>query len=180
MEAPYLYLRDIRGLDPVGWWPPAIGWWLVAGAILLFVAMMIWLWRRRHVFASHWRRDAVRQLKTLRYRCTLEDSKTIGRELSELLRRIAIARQGRKACAGLTGEDWLEWLSRDDPSGFDWKSRGRILLTLPYAPPRPQEGQNELKKLIEAALRWVIAGPDETESALKPRRWTQSLVRRRG
>ena len=68
-----------------------------------------------------WRRDAIQSLKTLRYRSSLEDPKLIGDELSELLRRIAIAHRGRHACAGLTGEAWLEWLSRDDPTGFDWK-----------------------------------------------------------
>lgn len=179
MDTPYLYLRDIRGLDPVGWWPPAIGWWLVAGLVVLLIALLVWLWRRRYVFASHWRWDAVRRLKTLRYRCTLEDPKEVGRELSELLRRIAIARRGREACAGLTGEEWLEWLSHDDPTGFDWKSQGRVLITLPYAPPRPDEGRDELKRLINAALRSVIvrAKKDGSESGLP--RWMPSLARRR-
>ncbi len=180
METPYIYLRDIRGLDPVGWWPPAIGWWMVAVLILILIALLIWVWRRRHIFISHWRWDALRQLKTLRYRCAAEDPKEIGRELSELLRRIAIARHGRRACAGLTGEEWLEWLSRDDPTGFDWKSKGRVLLTLPYAPPRAQQGRNELKGLIDAALRSVIAGARQAASESKPSRWTLAVVRRRG
>ena len=178
METPYIYLRDIRGLDTVGWWPPAIGWWLVAGLTMILAALLVWLWRRRHIFISHWRWDAVRQLKTLRYRCTLEDPKEIGRELSELLRRIAIARHGRHACAGLTGEDWLEWLSRDDPTGFDWKSQGRVLITLPYAPPRPEQGRDELKKLIEAALRSVIVDAKKVGSEVRSPRWLPSLVRK--
>jgi hypothetical protein len=179
METPYIYLRDIRGLDPVGWWPPAIGWWLLAGLVLLLFALLILLWRSRYLFASYWRWDAVRQLKTLRHRCTREDSKEIGRELSELLRRIAIARHGREACAGLTGDDWLERLNRDDPTGFDWKSHGRILLTLPYSPPGPDEGREELKGLISAALRAVTVGAKKDGYESWQPRWMPSLVRRR-
>ena len=37
-------LRDIHGIQSVPWWPPAIGWWLIAAAIvgLLYLA---WRWR---------------------------------------------------------------------------------------------------------------------------------------
>lgn len=157
-EIPYQYLRDIRGLDSIGWWPPALGWWLVAVLAILMLTGVILLWQKRHSFGGGWRRDAIQSLKTLRYRSSLEDPKLIGDELSELLRRIAIAHRGRRACAGITGEAWLEWLSRDDPTGFDWKKHGRILLTLPYAPPKPEARREELKGVIEAALRWVTAG----------------------
>ena len=56
-------------------------------------------------------------------------------ELSELLRRIAIARLGRARAAGLSGERWLAWLQEHDPAGFAWTQLGQPLLTLPYAPP---------------------------------------------
>ncbi|MEN8129410.1 MAG: DUF4381 domain-containing protein [Pseudomonadota bacterium] len=157
MEVPYQYLRDIRGLDPIGWWPPAPGWWLVSMLAVLLLLTAIWLWQERRRFGGGWRQDAIQRLKVLRYRSTIEDPKDVGDELSELLRRIAIARRGRRACAGLSGETWLQWLSREDPTGFNWRTRGRVLLTLPYAPPQSETNRDELKGLIEAALRWVIA-----------------------
>lgn len=160
-EIPYHYLRDIRGLDPIGWWPPALGWWLAAVLVILILVGLIWLWNNRHRFGGGWRGDAIQSLKSLKYRSSLEDPKLIGDELSELLRRIAIAHRGRRACAGITGEAWLEWLSGDDPNGFDWKKHGQILLTLPYAPPKTEVRREELKRLIEAALRWVTAGVKE-------------------
>ena len=39
-------LRDIHSLDPMSWWPPAIGWWLVALALVLVAVGLryAWLW----------------------------------------------------------------------------------------------------------------------------------------
>jgi hypothetical protein len=51
--------------------------------------------------------------------------KPVATEFSELLRRIAMARHGRTACAGLHGEDWLAWLTEHDPKGFDWRRDAR-------------------------------------------------------
>ena len=92
-------------------------------------------------------------------------------ELSELLRRVAMARLGREACAGLVGEAWLAWLAEQDPKGFDWRTRGRPLLDAPYAPPAPVrvadpsragpsgravEGLQDWLVLIDAAYQWVL------------------------
>jgi hypothetical protein len=76
-------------------------------------------------------------------------------ELSELLRRIAMARFGRRDCAGLSGEAWLDWLSEKDPSGFDWATQGQVLLRLPYAPEGDAEDAKAVRVLIDAALRLV-------------------------
>ncbi len=138
-------LRDIRGLDPVSWWPPALGWWLLAGLILLLLYLA---WRYRASLRlrippipvlriGNWRWDAGRQLRDLRQRAAAQDPKRTAVELSELLRRVAMARLGREACAGLVGEAWLAWLAEQDPKGFDWRTRGRPLLDAPYAPPAP-------------------------------------------
>ena len=36
-EAALAQLRDIRLPDPVGWWPPAPGWWIFGGLIVAAV-----------------------------------------------------------------------------------------------------------------------------------------------
>jgi hypothetical protein len=85
-------------------------------------------------------------------------TKEIAGELSELMRRIAMARFGRPACAGLSGEEWLEWLARNDPAGFDWSGRAHLMLELPYAPPGRAGAERPLfNLLIDAALAWVAA-----------------------
>jgi hypothetical protein len=84
-----------------------------------------------------------------------EPAKQVASELSELLRRIAIARCGREETAALTDEAWLDWLQSNDSSGFLWREKGRILLVLPYAPPNRNADKADLAQLIDAAIHWV-------------------------
>jgi hypothetical protein len=151
-------LRDIRGLDPVSWWPPALGWWLIAIAVTLLTLALVW-WRdqRQRYPLGSWQKDAQRRLRALRHSLEEWDPKTVAGELSELLRRIAMARYGREACAGLVGNEWLEWLQERDPSEFDWHGQGRLLLELPYAPTGTPEQSDSLRQLIDATQRWVFA-----------------------
>lgn len=156
-------LRDITDMTPVPWWPPALGWWLIFGALLL-VILAIWRWRVPlslrvpipGVTLGTWRWEAAAALRELRRNASSgQDTKATASQLSELLRRIAMARLGRPACAGLTGQSWLDWLAAKDPSGFPWGERGRVLIVAPYAP--PDSAATELLPLIEAAEGWVRA-----------------------
>lgn len=156
-------LRNIHGIQGVPWWPPGPGWWLLAAA-LLALAFLLWRFRTKirlrvppipFFTVGSWRWDAARRLRDLRKRAVSQDGKQTAGELSELMRRIAMARFGRDACAGLTGGDWLEWLRGKDPYGFDWPQRGQLLLEVPYAPPGDLSRSAELLALIDAAYDWV-------------------------
>ena len=153
-------LHDIHELDPAGIWPLAAGWWLIIalGVLLVLLVLGIRRWRpdwQRYLPRYGWTREAEYELAVLRERVALGDVKALASELSELLRRIAIARCGRDRCAGLHGEPWLDWLADHDPDGFDWRSRGRLLLDLPYAPPGKVEQQPEMYQLIDAVQVWI-------------------------
>jgi len=159
-------LRDIEAALGNPWWPLAPGWWLLLAALALLV-LVLWrfdlVWRLRVpiplVTLGSWRWDAGRELRQLRRDATDASAKDTATDLSELLRRIAMARHGRGACAGLHGADWLGWLAEHDPKGFDWRDQGRLLLAAPYAPPARTEAElNTLLRLIDAAMDWVIAG----------------------
>lgn len=155
----YYQLRDIHGLDAIPWWPPAPGWWLLAGGLVLG----LWLaWRLLpHVripalLGLTWRWDAAHQLRELRRRSRKQDPRQSAEELSELLRRIAMARYGRDVCAGLSGMAWLEWLAAKDPMGYEWSERGRLLLDLPYAPPGAMTMEiARLLEMIDATQHWL-------------------------
>lgn len=151
-------LRDIHGLDAVPWWPLATGWWyVIAGIVLVAVLFAAGYWLMRYAPWLGWRRDAHRQLRALKKALPREDPRVVAGKLSELLRRIAMARSGRKGVAGLTGENWLQWLAGQDTSRFDWEKRGGILLQAPYMPPAMEVERRELGVLIRAAMRWIDA-----------------------
>ena len=122
----------------------------------LLLISALWRWHSHRSRHGDWRRDARRQLRLIRRRLAKQGQQQIAGELSQLMRRIAIARCGRRACAGLVGDPWLVWLTHNDPRGFDWRTRGRLLLELPYAPPQTVGSKEALNALIGAALGWVI------------------------
>ncbi len=155
-------LRDIHDLDPIGWWPPAIGWWLVAAAALLALYLLFQLLSSlvRDPPGS-WRREARALLHDLRRRQRKQPPKRTAAELSELLRRIAIARFGRDHCAALSGEEWLKWLKEHDPNHFDWPRHGALLIKLPYAPVQEGTQTPALEQLINAALNIVAASRED-------------------
>jgi hypothetical protein len=149
-------LRDIHGLDAVSWWPLAPGWWLlILGAMVLLLTITLLTRRLIKYPPGSWRGEARKALVRLRRNARTMPDKKVAAELSEILRRIAIARHGRKQIANLNGNDWLNWLANSDPNGFDWRSEADILLVLPYAPPPAENHQQKLQRLIKAALQLV-------------------------
>ena len=138
MSDPLAELRGYHPPDPVSWWPPAPGWWLVA---LLIVGLLIWVtvwalgaWRRRRL-AGAAPRAALDELAALRAAHARDgDAAAFARGLSRLLRRFALARYPRRAVAGLSGEDWLVFLDAHGGGGRFQAGPGRELLTAPYRP----------------------------------------------
>ncbi len=129
---PLAGLRDWHLPDPVSWWLPAPGWWVVAGLVLVALAGATLLWQRR------WRqgaamRAALRELKVLRGQLDAElDPSGFAAAVSVLLRRLALTRFPRERVAGLSGASWLAFL--DATGGGDAFSHGpgRMLADLPY------------------------------------------------
>lgn len=148
-------LHDIEGIDPVGMWPLAIGWWIIIaiGGVALIAAAYFAI--RRLVFLRSWRGDTLKKLAALERELTESSSTESVVLLSEYLRRIAVARFGRNACAALSGQEWLSWLRSRDPKQFDWEREGKLLATLPYAPKGVRPPVGEVRKLIVAAKEWV-------------------------
>jgi hypothetical protein len=160
LPGPFDQLRDIHGPDPVAWWPPAPGWWLAAVGALLAV-WLLWAALRfvsRYPFFT-WHHDARRRLLGLRRALASDPPAEVATALSELLRRVAMARVGRDSCAGLAGDEWLAWLGDNDPEGFDWRREARPLIELPYAPPGTTADVAQLRRLIDAAIPWTRRVP---------------------
>jgi len=174
MDATTAILRDIHDLDSVPWWPPAPGWWVVFGLVaLLLLAAGLRYWIRYSGIMPGWRGDARRQLRALQKALRQEQPRDVAGRLSTLMRRIAMARSGRREAAGLSGDNWLNWLEENDSTGFSWTKRGHMLLEAPYMPPARAVERKEVARLVVAAKRWVDSA---TPASGKPLfRWPEII-----
>ena len=140
-------LTEIGIPDPVGWWPPAPGWYVLAGLLALFVLRLVWR-SLRHWQSNAYRRDAVRELRKI------EDSGPSGlSELPELLKRVALVAYPRADVAALSGEAWLHFHDATlDTSEFS-EGAGRLLPDLAYA--SATSGDQEANALFDLSRTWI-------------------------
>lgn len=133
-------LRDIHLPAQIGWWPLAPGWWgLMALALIVLVATLVWMRLRR--FTT--RALALRELEAI----PADDPITFATKLSVLLRRVAIRKD---ASAGqLQDTGWVDFLTKGGMSA-DMASH---LALAPYAAPLPDSPSADA--LRQAAAQWI-------------------------
>jgi hypothetical protein len=149
MNPEELPLRDIHLPEPVGWWPPAPGWWLLVLVLLAVIGFLLWQWRRQ----QRGERPLELALSELEY---LQgkygaNTKDLLREVSVLLRRVAISQYGRETVSGLTGAAWVKFL--DDKAGrpLFGKRLAHLLTEVPYRP----ETQADTNALVQSVRLWI-------------------------
>jgi hypothetical protein len=148
-----LPLRDIHLPEPVAWWPPAPGWWFLGLALLLAVFLLgLWYWSA----AMRLRRRALRELARLQQEYARHgDDGRLLRELSVLLRRLALSRCAPSDVACLQGSRWLDFLDRQLDHGETAFAEGigRCLADGPYqvSPDYP------VQPMLALARRWILA-----------------------
>ena len=150
MNPEELPLRDLHLPDMTSWWPVAPGWSLLAVLVVIGLALLI-----RRAFIK-WRNNKPRRLALQRLRIISAEfeqgasAAVLGKELSELTRRAMLAYASRDTVAGLTGDEWLEWLDRGlDEKPFS-EGAGRILESLPYMNPEQVDNDTDVRGLISA------------------------------
>ncbi|MEQ1740638.1 MAG: DUF4381 domain-containing protein [Methyloglobulus sp.] len=152
MQPDKLPLRDIHLPEAIGWWPPAIGWWLLAILIPLLVALVYWLYKRIT------RKTAIKAAKKLLLQIKQDqqrDNSQKLKDLSALIRRVAISKTARTECAGLIGENWLEFLDRSVKGSPFTEGAGRLLADAPYRNSQPTE--QEIIQLTSLCEEWLNA-----------------------
>jgi len=145
---PELSLRDIHLPDPVSWWPPAIGWWLLL-ALLILLSLLIWgirkLMARRQL-----RKMALAELTGIESHFGLhQNSQQLVSEVSVLLRRICISRFPRNNIAGLNGEAWIQFLN-SQANSFDAET-SHALINGPFQ----RQCDINSQALINASRHWI-------------------------
>ena len=159
MDPSELPLRDIHLPPAIEWWPPAPGWWLLAG-ITMASLVAAYLWYRRRNAPLGIDRAAAAELAAIRDDFARGgDSQCLLRQLSVLMRRICITRFPRSTAAACHGEAWLRLL--DELAGKPAFSRGagRVLATGPYQ----REAEFEPEALL-AVCGELVQGLDSQPS----------------
>jgi len=150
-----LPLRDIHLPGAVGFWPPALGWWLVAACVLAGAALFA-----VHYYRSRHRRVALRAMKRVRVALEQGAEPVVCLQMaSTVLRRFAMtSARSLPTVPGLIGEGWLEYLdSRWQRHEFA-KGLGRQLLAAPYGRPNTIERSTALE-LATLCTAWLTAQP---------------------
>ena len=155
---PLSQMADIKGLQPISWWPLAPGWWVLFAVIIVAIVVAACMLHRRRRYRESWRGAALQRLADFDRGLTDGNARAALAELSLTLRQIALQNHSRAECAGLEGRDWLAWLSAHDPHGFAWGDAGACLVSAPYMPPDAIMPADEVRPLLAAARPWVISG----------------------
>lgn len=142
-------LNDIVAPPPVGWWPPAAGWFVLAGLLLL---ALLWLGFRtlRHRQRNRYRREALQMLA--RYREADEAASL--KKVPELLKRTALSAWPRDEVAPLSGEAWHQFLDSTAGMRRFADGAGRVLDCLAYRDAAALSSA-EVRELFEAAEQWL-------------------------
>lgn len=159
---PLAELRGIHLPEPVGFWPPAPGWWgLAALLVVAGVASLVVARRRRRSVVRH----ALRELDGLTRTSADADLQTLATTLSALVRRVALLRFGRARVASLHGAAWHGFLTETAPKRRRRRARfaedARLVLSLaPYAPAGAhcltRDGRTVDRGMLIAATRaWI-------------------------
>ncbi len=108
---PLAQLHPLREPAAIGWWPPAPGWWLLAGLALVLLLVLGWLaWKRWR--GNGYRRQALRQLEAIALEPDArEDPQVFATRVNALLKSVALRAWPGPEVAACSGEHWLLFLN---------------------------------------------------------------------
>lgn len=150
-------LRDIHEPAPIGWWPPAPGWWILAAVLiaLTFAGIMLYSRLRQKRRRNLYRAEGVRLLQAL----DLTAPRAI-EDINLLLKRVAVVTFGRKAPGPLTGQNWIRFLESSSEVPLPENARRALLENL-YS--GTDGDPQSLESLRAFAIDWVRKHRPESE-----------------
>lgn len=161
MASDLTQLRDIHLPASISWWPLAPGWYLLALIIALLCLMLGFLLHRQYSNgrAKH---EALRTLAMYQQEYKREaNSQLFSSQISELLRRVALAYYPRVDVAGLHGDLWINFLNTTI-KGVNFNSVRTHLLELPYRPHGRDDVRlglsadyDRIQPLFSMARKWI-------------------------
>ncbi|MGB0909041.1 MAG: DUF4381 domain-containing protein [Nitrospirales bacterium] len=159
---PLQQLRDIHVPDPISFWPPALGWWVVMLIVLVLASLGLWFLRYRKKTAP--RRSALSELTVLKAKFDeTQDSANLMESLSQLLRRYAIVSFGRHNVAGLAGMSWLRFLDEQGKTQqFSSEMGQQAFAGVPYG----SKSSVNAREMLALTEQWIKQIPLSSRNPL--------------
>ena len=149
-------LHDLMTPAPVSYAPATVGWYIVAGLVILLIGWLVlrWIAHRR---ATRYRREALGELTRIESRLRGSDRAAALIDLDVLVKRVALAAYPRVDVAALAGDAWLRFLDRSTGGRRFASGDGRPLGDLPYAPIAARESlpADGAQRLVDAVRAWI-------------------------
>ncbi len=144
-------LKDIHLPLAISGWPIAPGWIMlyIAAFILLGYGIYYWQQRKRRRLVIRYALQQLYQLQVLQTQNP--DNINIAAEISTLIRRTALHYFQRAAIAGLSGQDWLQFLNTSGNTTAFTESTGQLLLDAPYR----KLNDTDIAPLFSVTKNWL-------------------------
>ena len=136
-------LTELKGLHyPLqpSWWPLAWGWYVILGGILLLALIIVFKRMRSPLTYAN------REMKKIQKSSPDKQLKL----LSQLLKRVAMARCGREAIAPLSEDAWQEFLLASAPKVLTEDQAHQLAYAIYNPNPETPD-----KKLFSNSLKWI-------------------------
>ena len=163
MQNPLDALRDIHTPPPISGWPPAPGWWILLGLVLLITAALIYWFKHRsktpqRKVRQDYRQAAVNELKQIEQEWMRNsDDQALIHQLSLLLKRFV--KKHHPIAATYSGEQWISFLDQTGGQGEFEKFHSQLCVA-PYA----QMPVDNIKSLIQLVEKWLQRFPQHIDN----------------
>lgn len=149
-------LREIHLPDPISWWPPAIGWWLLLALVIATAILLPILYRRLTYTPINKVINKSFQDIVARYKDD-NDAFSFISQTSRFLRQIAMTYYGRDEVAQLTGDKWMALLNNLSKSPWFTDEVQQNLLNAPYQ----KIMQIDPELVISVVQNWLAGLPKQ-------------------
>lgn len=150
MQPTQLELKGLHLPDSISWWPLAWGWWLL---LLGGIALIILLYQLiRYIIRKTPVKTAKTLLADIKQNKQMDNAQKV-RELSVLLRRVAMSVAPETDVAGLTSTAWLAFLDAPMQTPSFSEGIGACLADAPYR--RVVLSDADLAQLIKLCENWL-------------------------
>ena len=136
-------LKDIRLPIEPSFWPLAKGWYLLFISIVILSILIFIFWK---IYQNKPLPYALRELNKIKK----ENSNQSLKQLSQLLKRVAMAKFGRDAIAPLHEDEWQEFLLASAPQTLDKEQAEQLAYAIYNPNPKIPD-----KKLFLSSQKWI-------------------------